>query len=140
MDTEKLRRYVELDKRKADLKAELSDINSEMDTLEEVLLTQFEQDGIQNMNIDGRTVYLHRQLWASAEDKDNERATQALKAAGLGDMVAERFNTQTLSSWVREQVALADDDDLDDLFDALPDEFRGAIKVAERHQLRTRAR
>ena len=136
MDDEKLRRYVELDSRKRELKDELKTTNEEMRKLGEQLLNEFEHSGIQNINVDGVTIYIHRQLWAGAKDKP--AAIQALKKAGLVDYVAETFNTQSLSAWVREQVALAEDDDMEDIYDALPPEFRDAINVSERFELRAR--
>ena len=47
--------------------------------LEEQALTRFEQMGINNFNIDGRTVYLHREWWAKASRACRE-AIAALKA------------------------------------------------------------
>lgn len=138
MDTDKLGRFVELTQRKRDLKNELSDINKDLDSLQVDLLKQFEESGMQSARIKGMTVYLNRQIWAGAIDGDQERTIRALKAAGLADYVAERFNTQSLSAWVREQIALADDDDLEDLYDALPPEFRDNVKITEKFELRAR--
>lgn len=134
-DTDKLARFAELSARKRELQEELKQTNTELGVLEEQLLPQFENAGVQNMRINGMTVFIHRQIWAGAEDGDTERAVDALKAAGLTDYVAEKFNTNSLSAWVREQVAVAD---TEDLYDALPPEFRGSISVAERFQLRAR--
>lgn len=138
MDTESLARYVELEQRKRDLKNDLKDVNSEIEALEEKLLPQFEAAGVQNMRINGMTVYIHRQLWAGAPEGNREAVIGALRASGLEDYVVENFNTQSLSAWVREQVAMSDDDELEDVYDALPESFRGNVNISERFELRSR--
>ena len=137
VNSDNLARYVELDARKRELKDEQKQLNAEMRELGDKILRDFEREGIQNLNINGVTLYVHRQLWAGAAG-DKQQACEALKRAGLLDYVTENFNTQSLSAWVREQVALADDDDLEDVYDALPPEFRDAINVSERFELRAR--
>lgn len=130
-----LQRFVEADSAYKRLKAESKDAKMERDEIEERLREHFIDQGVQNMKVNGVTVYLYSQKWAgvqrddedrrTATDEERERAIQALRDAGLGWMVKEDFNTQTLSAWVRE-------------LDELPPEFEGAINVTERTELRTR--
>ena len=73
--------------------------------LEEQRLLMFEHLGINNFNVDGRTVYLHREWWAKAKDPENVAITvAALKACEDTDpFVKEGFNTQSLSAYFRER-------------------------------------
>jgi len=130
--------FVALAKRKAELDAELKSVKAKMDKLEAGLIGYYVENNIQNLNIDGRTVYLHRQVWASL--KDAASGVAALKAAGLGDLVKETCNGQTLSAWVREQLEskvmpLDSAANLADLLDQ-PQEVKDQLKVSETVGLR----
>lgn len=119
LDTDALREYVELTDRKRTIEAERRDINDRLDKLEEKLLSQFEEQGMQNIKIGGASVYLHRQLWAKPKDGDKPKAVEALKRAGLDEMVKETFNVHTVSAYFREAEANEQPTppELDDAFD-----------------------
>lgn len=137
---DKLARFVEIEKEIRDLKARLDTLTNERSELEEVLLRQFEESGVNSMRINGMTVYPMRQLWAGARDGDYERACQALRDAGLSDYVHERFNVQSLSAYVREQAKtlLGPEAGPDEIIGVLPEPLRDAISVTEKFSLRTR--
>lgn len=86
-----------------DHEAIAKDLKEELDALEALLLPRFQDKGIQNMKIKGRTLYIERKLWGGAEEDKGFELAQALKLIGLRDLVKETVNTQTLSSWLREQ-------------------------------------
>lgn len=86
-----------------DHEAIAKDLKEELDALEALLLPRFQDKGIQNMKIKGRTLYIERKLWGGAEEDKGRELALALKLIGLGDLVKETVNTQTLSSWLREQ-------------------------------------
>lgn len=138
MNTDQLREYVALSARKAALKAELDDIQRQLSELEPQLIEAFADEGVQNINVDGHTVYLSAQLWASPVDGDYERACDALIAAGLGEFVGRRFNTNTLSAWIREYVRDETGNYPDDIQTALPQAFNGAIEARKDWSLRVR--
>lgn len=129
MEAERLKRFAELAKRKREVEGELDRIRVEMSELEEYLKGEFEKSGISSTTVDGVTCYLHRQLWAKARGGEYARACSALREAGLGQMVEEKFNTQTLSAWVREQEA----SDIE-----LPPALKEVIEVSEVFSVRTR--
>lgn len=130
MDIEKLRDYVRLRRREAELKAQMESIKKEADDLQHELLEQFGQDGVSSMTVDGMTVYLHRQLWAGAvEGVPKDTVVEVLKSVGLGHFVTESFNVQTLSSYVR---------DLEREEEELPEELADVIAVREVYGIRTR--
>jgi len=140
MDTAKLARFVEIEKARRELETRLEELKAERATLEEELLRQFQESGIDSMRVDGMTVYLKREIWAGAKDGDYERACRALREAGLDQYVQERFNTQSLSAYVREQARLLADDTAgpDEILAVLPEPLRDAISVTEKFSLRTR--
>lgn len=130
-------RYTTLIRRKRELEVELNQVRDALGETEESgpgelekrVLEHLSEQGIQSMRVDGFTVYLHHTLWAGAADGDWDRACAALRAAGLGQFVAERFNIMTLSSWVRERAAASE---------PLPEPFEGAIAVREVFRARAR--
>lgn len=138
MNTERLRTWVALSERKARLKVELDNVQARLKEMEPELINAFADEGIQNVNLDGHTVYLQAQIWASPVDGDYERACDALVAAGLGEFVGRRFNTNTLSSWVREHVRDEGGNYPDDLEQHLPVAFLGSIKAEKVWSVRTR--
>jgi hypothetical protein len=131
-----LHEYAEKKLEKRRLEGEVNKITKWLNEQEETLLEQFGEEGIQNIKLDGLgTAYVASQLWAGPwQDDDgiaqNQLTCDALKAAGLGIFVAEAFNRNTVSSWVREQPK----NDLGDPI--LPEELRDKLRVARVFYLR----
>ncbi len=129
MNTEELRRFVALEERRRQLEAEIETVKAQTSELEQALLPQFEQSGMERVSIDGRTVYIERKLWAKAKDGDKPAVCKALKRCRLGDYVEETFNTNSLSAYVRE---------LDREGRPLPPSLATVLDVSEVFKLRTR--
>ena len=133
--TQRLKQYIELTDLKRRLEAQLKDTKSRMAELEPHIVEQFQEDGTQSVNMDGFTVYLNRQLFASAADGDKDAMIQAMK--GCGDeswsfLVRDSVNSQSLSARIREC-------DLDENgMPMLPDSLQDVIKVAEVFRLGAR--
>jgi hypothetical protein len=103
--------------------------------LHELVANYFEETGRQSEHIEGRTVYLKHDIWASAVD------IQAIKAyEPLTKLVQEKVNGQTLSAQVREYVQNAKDDgkEYGDIHEVLPAEMRNAVRITELVSVRTR--
>ena len=122
---EKVHEFIGLIERKRGLEAALKDVENEIRSVEPIALEYMAGEGIQNCNVDGYTVYLQTQVWASLQD-DRIAAIAALKDAGLEDMVQETVNSQTLSAWVREQE------------DGVPESLKPHLRVNEVTKLRMR--
>ena len=130
MDADVVRRYTTLRQRERERKAEAGALKEEADALEQEILEQFAAEGIDSVRIDGKTVYLHRTLWARTEkDVDREAVCGALQEIGLGHFVSETYNANTLSAWMR---------DLDREGEELPTELKGLVKGEEVYQVRVR--
>lgn len=127
MDTDALHEFVQVEKDRRELEAKLKSLKARKARLEEQLLTQFEQEGVQNMRVDGMTVFVHRQTWAN--HAGNPAAlVEAMRAAGMDEMVKTSVNTQTLSAWVRE---------LESIEEEVPASIAPHISVSEKFSLRT---
>ena len=127
MDTEALHEFVELEKERRKLEVQLKSLKARKAKLEEHLLTEFEQAGVQNMRVDGMTVYVHRQTWANHAGNP-DALVAAMRAAGMGEMVKTSVNTHTLSAWVRE---------LHSIDENIPTPIAPHISVSEKFSLRT---
>lgn len=136
------RQFVIMARHKAELDASLKQLKARMATLQAVILSRFERDRVQNMNVDGVTLYVHSQLWAGA--KDHRDATiQALKQCGYQDLVHEAFNAQTLSAIMREkreEFEAAEKRPLsaEEVLDRLPSELADTVRLSEVTELRAR--
>lgn len=129
MDNRTLKRYVRLDTERKELETKIARVKDKQKECEETLKRQFEKAGVQSVKVDGNSVYIMRQLWASAKDGDRQAVCAALKKGGMEDYVAENFNTQSLSAYVRE---------LDGLGDPLPDGLKECVQVVEKFSIRVR--
>jgi len=84
------------------LDAEVNALKAELAILEERLVEEFGQAGIQNIKTSaGQTVYLNREVFAKLVG-DQKKAYTALRRAGLGDFIKDTVNAQTLRAWVKE--------------------------------------
>ena len=129
MNTDELKRFVALEERRRQLEAEIDTLKAEAAELEQALMPQFEQAGIERVSVDSRTVYVERKLWASAKNGDRQALCKALKRARLSQFVQETFNSQSLSALVREW-------DRDGR--PMPPSLREVLEVSEVFKLRTR--
>lgn len=107
----------------------LDDLKVKASEIEQELLKEFERDGMASMSIDGRTVYLRRDLRANAKAGQREAVCRALKANGVGDLVSEGFHAGQLSAWVRE---------LEKLEEPLPEQLDELLNVNEMFSVRIR--
>lgn len=138
MNIDKVTTFIALSERKAMLAAELDEVRRALDELEPILIEQFADDGIRHINLNGHTVYVQAQLWASPVDGDYERACDALEQSGLSEFVGRRFNSQTLSAWVREHVRDERGDYPEQIDEHLPIAFLGSIKAEKKWSVRVR--
>jgi hypothetical protein len=129
VELNKVKRYVELADRKKRLQEELDAVSAEARPLEKEIIQEFEQTGVHSVKVDGATVFLYRQLWAKAKEGNYDRACEALAGAGLGSFVERRFNTHSISAYVREQEACGQD---------IPASIRDALEISETYSVRTR--
>ena len=139
MNIDQVKQFVSLADKKADLEVQLEQVKTNMKALEEVLMGQFQDSGTQSVSVDGRTVSLRRDLFASAKGADKEAVTAALKAADLGQYVKEDYNANSLTAYVREMVRAAEAErgaPLDELTDALPQPLRAVLSVFVKYSVR----
>lgn len=109
MNTADVKEFVSLEKEKRDLSARLKTVQARLNELDGSIQGEFLTDGIQSINIDGRTVYLHRDVYASPKDSNRAAVVEALEASGLGQYVKRDYNAQSLTAYVREQLAAAEE-------------------------------
>ena len=136
MNAAKLKEFVKLEGEKSDIKTRLKAIETRLGELDESLTRQFIEDGIQSTNIDGRTVYLHREIFASAKNGDKEAVVTALKACDLGQYVREDYNANSLKAFVREMVKEAEEQArlekrvIDDPATAVPPQLAATLNIS----------
>lgn len=97
-----VRKYLQLRVREDELKQRGGAVKEEADRLEQQLMEVFAQQSIDRMTMDGHTVYLHSQMWASAKDGQKPELIAALDACGMDHLAQRSLNSNTLSALVRE--------------------------------------
>jgi len=138
------KKYVKLADQKSQLEGELKKIKAEMANIEENLIDYFQRHSLRNLGAGDRTVYLHRQIWASLPDK--VAGHDMLRKHGFSDLVEDKVMPQRLSAWVRELFAEAEQNEGEAVISSenlnellpLPDELKSQIKVTEKFSIRVR--
>jgi len=142
MNIEQLREFVALETRKKEIDAEKKRIAARLDELEEVLIPQFLENGMQRATVDGRTVYIRRDIRVRPAG-DRQAVVDALKASDLEAYVKENYNDRSFEAYVREiakdlqEQAESEDRILDEqgVIAALPESVGSAVKVLFIHTL-----
>ena len=118
---------VELDRARKRLKAELAEVETARKVLEATILDEWERTGTSSIKVDGITIYLSSQRWVKPKDGDRQAVVKVLEVLGMTEMI--NFNSQTLSSYVRE---ILDTDQV------IPPELETVIEVTEDFKIKTR--
>lgn len=129
MDNDLLRLYVKLQKEKREQDLAFKKKKAECAEVEEKLLKEFEEAGMQSANVDGMTVYLHRQLHASTGKLGKAAVIAALKETGMDEYVSETFSPSSISAFVRE---------MDGNGQELPQKLKDTLNIYEKFSLLTR--
>lgn len=149
MNMEQLREFVSLENKKRDLDAELKATNQKLDELEDLIIPQFIEAGVPSIavTVDGatRTLSIYPDVYASPLT-DRAEVAAALRASELGQYVAENYNSNSLTAYVREvwrevmQAAQRENRVAteDDVRAALPKPLGDAIKISLVHKLSSR--
>ena len=97
-------RLKSLKKQKKDLEDSVKAIGSEIEELDRQLSDAMTEAELDSFSRNGSTFYLHSRLYASPSAGRKDAMMQALKQNGYGSLVVESVNSNTLSSFVREQM------------------------------------
>ena len=141
-DIKKVQKFANLEDEKKELKDKLNEVKGKLDKLEEQLTKQFEKAGVPNIGVGGRTVYVHRQLWAGYK-QDKPKAIEALKDSSLNNYIYETYNTHSLSAYFRERVRELEEEkegepiEPEEALEQFP-ELKDHIKLTEKVSLRSR--
>jgi len=146
MNMEPLREFVSLEKKKKDLDAELKATKQRLDELEDTIIPMFIEAGVPAMTVESdgmtRTLSIYPDVYASPVN-GREEVVNALKESELGQYVAENYNTNSLTSYVRElwkelrDMAARDHRIVTeaDLRAALPEALQPVLKISMIHKL-----
>ena len=128
MDTEKMFELADrlraLRDEKAEAEQHLKEIKAEMDEVDYRLSEVMAESETQNFTRAGTMFCLTTKTHASAVAGRKEELFSALRAGGFGDLVYETVNANSLSAFVKEQVA--------ENGDMLPDWLDGLVNVFEK--------
>ena len=97
-------RLKSLKKQKKDLEDSVKALGSEIEELDRQLSDAMTEAELDRFSRNGSTFYLYSRLYASPSAGRKDAMMQALKQNGYGSLVVESVNSNTLSSFVREQM------------------------------------
>ena len=110
--------------RKEELEAELKQVNMDIDNADWHLSNLMAETETQNFTRAGTMFCLTTKTRTSARAGQKDELFAALRGEGYGDMITETVNANSLSSFVKEQIA--------ENGDALPDWLDGLVSVFEK--------
>ena len=110
--------------RKDALEAELKQVNMDIDNVDWHLSTLMLETETQNFTRAGTMFCLTTKTRASATEGMKGELFAALRSEGFGDLIYETVNANSLSAFVKEQIA--------ENSDALPDWLDGLVNVFEK--------
>ena len=110
--------------RKDELEAELKQVNMDIDNADWHLSNLMAETETQNFTRAGTMFCLTTKTRASAKAGQKDELFAALRGEGYGDLITETVNANSLSSFVKEQIA--------ENGDALPDWRDGLVSVFEK--------
>lgn len=110
--------------RKDELEAELKQVNMDIDNADWHLSNLMAETETQNFTRAGTMFCLTTKTRASARAGQKDELFAALRDEGYGDMITETVNANSLSSFVKEQIAENGDE--------LPDWLDGLVSVFEK--------
>jgi vacuolar-type H+-ATPase subunit I/STV1 len=143
----KAQEFAELNEEKRQLKDKLAKVEAKMKAIDEQICEKmiFEHPNIKvrvGFDAKGRpkfkTVFVSETLWAGYLGETNTELLEAMKAAGLADMVSESFNTQSLSAYVRG----FDPDgilSLEEVKELLPEPIQPHIKLTKKVNVKVKS-
>ena len=114
----------ELRDKKQHLAEETKKNNAEIEETEYKLSLEMASAETQSFNRSGTLFYLCTKLYASAVKENKAGLYEALKNEGYGSLITETVNANSLSAFVKEQ--MADNDDI------LPDWLEGKVNVFDK--------
>lgn len=117
-------RLKELRDRKDELEAELKQINTDIDNADWHLSNLMAESETQNFTHAGTMFCLTTKTRANAAAGRRDELFEALRNEGYGNMITETVNANTLSSFVKEQIAENND--------TMPSWLEGLVTVFEK--------
>lgn len=133
MDTADVRQYVALRQRVKELEAAAKGVKEEADSIEQRLLDEFAQEGVDRMTLDGITVYLKNDHYPAMKD-GVDRAQVVAALAGnehSRGLVTEGYNGNSFNAFIRELAGPEGDQ-------PLPEYLADLVEVHTKSSLRTR--
>ena len=125
---ERIQAYIDKRAEIDEVEEALKELKAEYSAQEEVLLRDYETDGIQSMKVGGSSVYLYRDLYVKLVG-DIDEAHEALRAAGEGDLLKYGVNASSLRARVKE---------LEASYDGIPEGLQPFIETTEAYKIRIR--
>ena len=95
---------------KKELDAQVKELGAEIDRLDLALSDAMAEAECERFSRNGSTFYLNTRLYASPVAGKKDELFAALKENGYGSIVTETVNANTLSSFVKEQMAENDEE------------------------------
>lgn len=140
MDLDAIRRLLRLRAEIRDADARLKELRAEEERLEEHAAHALVDAGVQNLNLDGATVYLSTQFYCGKRgERTQADAIEVVRSLGLDDFVEQQVQAARLKAWAHERIkAMRESNPAASITDALPQSFLDTFHAHERVSIGSR--
>jgi len=99
------RRLLDLKQQKKDFEETAKGLGEQIDALSDRMVAEMDESGMEKFSAFGSTFYVKVTLHASLPAENREKFIKRLRARKLGYIVKPTINSQTLTAFVKEQIA-----------------------------------
>jgi len=121
LDTDILKKYINLNEQKKNLNAELRTIQDELNSLEPLIIDHLIENDTDRVTINGKNISYKTQIWMKKETWDDRLIKDTLRKLDMEEYIS--LNSQRLSSWIREKIQSGE---------GIPKELNGILSYHEK--------
>lgn len=135
-------RFRELDELKKKLADDQKAVQAELDSTESKLVAMMVEREMPNFARSGKMYYIENKIVGNAAAGKKDELYAALRKNGYGDMIQETIPHQSLTAFVKEQIAEREEELMEEGVEVegtpLPEWLNGLVSVFEQTKVRMR--
>lgn len=125
-DIRHVKKYAEKLNEKIQLDTQIKAVSAELEKLSDGVLKYFQHQGIDRVSVEGRTLYLRREVFAGkGVEATTDEICEQLRTMGLEAYTGKKVSYPGVSAYIREQ------EDAGFALKDIEQQFDGKIRIAE---------
>lgn len=126
---ELVRAWIHAENKRKEMQKELDDQKARVATLEEQALLYLTDEDLDGVKLEGKTVFIRTDRFASINKEDEETAFELLEKYGADFLIKTSVNANSLKGWVKEYI---------EEHGELPEDLKEVLNIFEKPRVRMR--